>query len=121
MTYTNKGNSAYLNNHILTASPKKLIEILYEAGIKHCKIAIYQAEKENLQSVNENLIKVQDIILELKFSVQPVSDSDVPDQLIALYDFMYSQILQANAEKDVEKIATVQKMLEELLETWTSL
>ena len=79
------------------------------------------AEKENLQSVNENNKKVQDIILELKFSVQPVSDSDVPDQLIALYDFMYSQILQANAEKDVEKIATVQKMLEELLETWTSL
>lgn len=120
-TYANKGNSAYLNNQILTASPKKLIELLYEAGIKHCKIAHYHIEQGNLQEVNEQLIKVQNIVLELKFSVQPIAESDIPDQLVSLYDFMYSQLLQANADKDKERVALVQKMLAELLETWNAL
>lgn len=121
MTYTNKGNTAYLNNQILTSSPKKLIEILYEAAIKHSKIAIYHIEKGNLQEVNTHLIKVQNIVLELKYSVQSVSDSDIPGQLISLYDFMYGQLLLANTEKDQERIKLVKKMLEELLETWASL
>lgn len=121
MTYTKKGNSAYLNNQILTASPKKLIEILYEAGIKHSKIALYHLEQGNLQEVNVHLIKVQNIVLELKFAVQPMEDSDISDQLISLYDFMYGQLLLANTEKNKERIEVVQKMLEELLETWESL
>ena len=121
MTYTNKGNTAYLNNQILTASPKKLIEILYEAGIKHCKIAIHHIEQEHLAEVNTQLIRVQDIILELKFSVQPIPESDIPGQLISLYDFMYAQLLQANTDKDKERVELVQKMLEELLETWGAL
>lgn len=120
MTYT-KGNSAYLNNQILTASPKKLIEILFEAGIKHCKIAIYHIEQENLQQVNEQLIKVQNIVLELKYSVHPSDDSDISDQLISLYDFMYGQLLLANTEKNKERVELVKKMLEELLETWEAI
>ena len=120
MTYT-KGNSAYLNNQILTASPKKLIEILFEAGIKHSKIAIYHIEQGNLQQVNEQLIKVQNIVLELKYAVQPSEDSDISGQLISLYDFMYGQLLLANTEKDKERVETVQKMLEELLETWEAI
>ncbi|MEG0285261.1 MULTISPECIES: flagellar export chaperone FliS [Vagococcus] len=121
MTYTNKGNTAYLNNQVLSASPKKLIEILFEAGIKHSKMAIYQLEQGNLQEVNTQLVKVQNIILELKYSVQPMDDSDIPDQLISLYDFMYGKLLQANVEKEKESIVLVQKMLEELLETWAQL
>lgn len=121
MTYTNKGNAAYLHNQVLTASPKKLIEILYEAGIKHSKIALYHLEKGNFEEVNVQLLKVQDIILELKFSVQPIPDSQIPNQLISLYDFMYTQLLKANLEKDEESIKVVQKMLEELLETWMSI
>ncbi len=121
MTYNNKGNSAYVNNQILTASPKKLIEILYEAGIKHSKIAIHHLDNGNLQEINTQLLKVQDIVLELKYAVAPTTESDVPDQLISLYDFMYNQLLLANTEKNKERVELVKKMLEELLETWVAL
>lgn len=120
MTYS-KGDTAYLNNQILTASPKKLIEILYQAGIKHLKIASYQLEQNNMEEVNNQLIKVQDIVLELKVSVRPTDDSDIDTQLNELYDFMFNQLIKANLDKDKERIELVQSMLVELLETWKSL
>lgn len=120
MTYS-KGDTAYLNNQILTASPKKLIEILYQAGIKHLKIASYQLEQNNMEEVNNQLIKVQDIVLELKVSVRPTDDSDIDNQLNELYDFMFNQLIKANLDKDKERIELVQNMLVELLETWKSL
>ncbi|MEG0731044.1 MAG: flagellar export chaperone FliS [Vagococcus sp.] len=120
MSY-NKGNTAYLNNQILTASPKRLIEMLFEAGIKHLKVGIYHLEKQNHEQSNAHLIKVQEIILELKMSIQQIPGSDISHQLNDLYDFMYNQLIQANINKDKEKLEMVQHMLEELVDTWRSL
>lgn len=120
MSYS-KGNSAYLNNQILTASPKRLIELLFEAGIKHLKIGIFNLDKDNNEQSNAHLIKVQEIVLELKMSIQEIPGSDISNQLNDLYDFIYTQLIQGNINKDKEKLEMVQKMLEELLETWRSL
>lgn len=120
MTYK-KGNTAYLNNQVLTASPKRLIEMLFEAGIKHLKVANYHIDQKNLEESNAQLIKVQDIIMELKISIHQIPGSDVSNQLNDLYDFMFNQLIQANLNKDKEKVELVQGMLEELLETWQAL
>lgn len=117
MTY-NKSNTAYLHNQIFTASPKKLIEILIEAAVKHLKLANHYIDKKDLQEVNKQLIKSQEIIMELKLSINPNIQGDIPIQLSKMYDFMFNQLIQANLLKDKEKILLVKEMLEELLETW---
>jgi flagellar protein FliS len=120
MTYS-KSNTAYLHNQILTASPKKLIEILIESAIKHLKLANHYIDKKDIQEVNKQLIKAQEIVMELKLSINPDVQGDVPVQLSKMYDFMFNQLIQANLSKDKEKILLVQQMLEELLETWVQL
>lgn len=120
MTYS-RSNAAYVNNQILTASPKKLIEILIEAAIKQLKLANHFIDEAKYEEVNKQLIKAQDIIMELKVSVDTTVQGDIPHQLNKMYDFMFNQLIQANINKDKERILLVLEMLEELLETWVKL
>ncbi|MGO2083592.1 flagellar export chaperone FliS [Vagococcus sp.] len=120
MSYKQATN-AYKNNQVLTASPKKIIDLLLEGAIKQIKLGIHFMEDKNFEAVNEHLIKAQDIILELKLSVDTTVEGEIPDQLIAMYEFMFSRLVQANMEKDVERLELVVTMLEDFRETWNEL
>ena len=120
VTYRN-GNDVYRNNQILTASPKRLIELLIEGAIKNIKIAELALPKKDYETVNRQLVKAQDIVLELKQAVNPTVDPALGEQLITMYEFMFEKLVQANLTKDPETLALVRKMLEELAETWGQL
>ncbi|WP_077276687.1 flagellar export chaperone FliS [Vagococcus penaei] len=98
-----------------------MIDLLYEGAIKQLKLAELALDKKEFEQVNTHLIKAEDIILELKLSVNPAVEGEVPNQLIELYDFMFSRLVTANIEKNLELIQLVRGMIEELRETWAQL
>lgn len=116
-----KGVNAYKNSQILTASPKKIIDLLLEGAVKQIKLAQLALEQDNFEAVNIHLIKAQDIILELKLSVDTTVEGDIPNQLIEMYEFMFSRLVTANMEKDLELMELVIQMLEDFRETWQQL
>ena len=111
----------YLKNQVMSASPNKLIEMLMEAGIKNIRLGILALETKQVVKAGEYLIKAQDIVSELRYSVNSEIDSEIPDQLIQLYDFMYNQLVIGNVDQDVQVLQGVQEMLSDLLETWKTL
>ncbi|MBP1042003.1 flagellar export chaperone FliS [Vagococcus sp. BWB3-3] len=115
------GNDIYKNNQILTASPKRLIELLYEGAIKNLKIAELLLEKNEFNGVNTHIMKAEDIILELKQSINSEVEGDIPQQLNDMYDFMFGRLVEGNLEKNRKTIQLVRSMLEELKETWASI
>ena len=56
----------YQNNSIQTATPAELTLMLYDGAIKFCNIALLGLDDNNIEKVNINLIKAQNIIT-LKF------------------------------------------------------
>lgn len=111
----------YKNNQILTASPKRLIELLYEGAIKNIKLADLALDTVDFESVNRYSTKAQSIILELKNALNPTAGGEITEQLNQIYDFMFERLVSANIEKQPEKFELVRKMLEELKTTWNEL
>nr|WP_054756436.1 flagellar export chaperone FliS [Liquorilactobacillus satsumensis] len=118
MGYQEVSNS-YLKNQVMSASPHKLIVLLYEGGaIKNLKRAELSLTNQNALQAHQQLVKAQDIISELRSALNEKIDSKLPQELGQLYDFMERQLVRANVNKDKDLIAPVIKMLEELLDAW---
>ena len=56
----NNPYAQYKNTQIQTATPGQLILLLYEGGIKFCKLAKLSIEEKNIMNANNYIIKIQD-------------------------------------------------------------
>ena len=112
----NNAASAYNDSKVLTATPAELTLMLYEGAIKFCNIAIMAIEKNDMQKANLNIIKAENIILELRSTLDmkyPVSK-----QLDSIYDYINRSLIEANIKKDKDKIEEVLGLIRELRDTW---
>lgn len=108
----------YKNTQIQTATPGQLILLLYEGGIKFCKLAKVSIEENNIMNANNYIIKAQDIVSELMNSLDMKSGIDIANNLYSLYDYMLTKLIDANLKKNIDDLEEVQKLLEELRDSW---
>lgn len=120
MNYQN-AQSNYLANQILSASPNRLIELLFEAAIKQTKLAEIAIGKQDVLAAHTHLIKAQEIVSELQQSLNSEVSVELTENLGALYEFIYQKLVTANINKESKSIQEAQKILMELLETWQTL
>lgn len=110
----------YQNNQVNTASQEKLLLMLYDGGLKFLRLSILALEEKNFEKTNEYLKKTQNIINELMVTLN-FDTGEIAQNLYSLYDFMNHELIQANIQKDIEKIKTVQSMMEELRNTFAQI
>ncbi|AUJ33016.1 MAG: flagellar export chaperone FliS [Liquorilactobacillus nagelii] len=114
-------NNSYLKNQVMGASPIKLVVMLYEGAIRSMKMAKVAIEKQDVVQAHTQLVKAQNIIAELKSSVNTDVDVTISQNLINLYDFCNEQLLQANLNKDNSLIDNAINTMSELLDSWKQL
>ncbi|KRL42108.1 flagellar export chaperone FliS [Liquorilactobacillus nagelii] len=114
-------NNSYLKNQVMGASPIKLVVMLYEGAIRSMKMAKVAIDKQNVVQAHTQLVKAQNIIAELKNSVNTDVDVTISQNLINLYDFCNEQLLQANLNKDNSLIDNAINTMSELLDSWKQL
>ena len=108
----------YLINQVMSASPNKLIEMLIEGAIKSIKKAEMAIEDKKIEAANNEIVHAQDIVDELKFSVNKEIEGDIPQQLISTYDVVEQELIQANIHKDKNHLEIAVTILNELLDAW---
>lgn len=106
----------YQVNSIMSASPERLLIMLFDGALKFLRLARVSIEKKDIEGANYNLCKVQDIILELKQSLN--MEIELSEDLAKLYDFIYNQLMEANIKKDTSLLEPLESMLTDLKETW---
>lgn len=111
-------NNEYKNNQVMTAPKKKLLIMLFDGAIKNLKLAELALNNKEIEKVNTNLIKTQDIIAELMYTLNFEVGGDIAKNLYQLYDYMYNKLVRANIDKDIDGIIEVKKFMEELRDTW---
>lgn len=109
-------NEAYLVQRVMSAKPQELTLMLYEAMVRFIKLSKYHLEKDDIESTSQNLIKAQNILDELKLSLN--KDYEVSNELEVLYDFVYGELLEANISKKLKPIENALEISSELCETW---
>lgn len=108
--------NAYQRNAIMTASPAELTLMLYEGAIKFCNIGIMAIENKEIEKANTNLKKAQNIISELRASL----DRKYPvwEDFERVYDYIYRRLVEGNMKKDTEIVEDALKYIREMRDTW---
>lgn len=107
---------SYQSNAVTTASPGELTLMLYNGCIKFIKLAKKAIEEKNISEKNTNLIKAQNIIQELMVTIN--MDYEVSKNILAMYDYMKSRLVEANISNDPEILDEVQGYVTEFRDTW---
>ncbi len=109
---------AYQITRIRTASREQLLFITYDIAIRFCLTAENFLAKSELEEAHNSLVKAQNAVRELAVSLNPEIGGEVAKNLMGLYDFMHRSLIEANVEKNSDKVQMVRSMLEELRDTW---
>lgn len=106
----------YQNNAVTTSSPQELTLMLYNGCIKFIRLSSMAMEKGNMEAKNTNIIKAQNILYELRSSLN--MEMELSQTMDALYDYMISQLVTANIQNDASILKEVENLAEEFRNTW---
>lgn len=114
MTY--QALNKYKQNTVTTATPEELTLMLYDGAIKFMNIGKYSIENKDIERTNSSLIRAQDIINELNYSLN--MDYDISKEMRDLYDFILARLVDANIAKDIVAIEEALEIVYEMRDTW---
>ncbi|OFI06504.1 flagellar protein FliS [Clostridium acetireducens DSM 10703] len=113
-----KGYNAYQKNSVNFASKEQLLLMLVEGAVKFSKIAKNALEEKDNKKAHENLVKTQNIFYELMVTLDVNKGGEWAENLMRIYDFIISQLVQANVKKDVKILNETIPLIEDIRDTW---
>ena len=120
MTYANAA-ATYRKNSILTASPEKLVQLLYEGAVRHLErshSALRETSITHTAEVGVSLSKAIGIVGELRSCLDHEAGGEIAVNLDRLYEFSLDQMSDANISRKPEHIETTLQVLRTLKEGW---
>ena len=114
----NLGVKDYKSMQILSARPEKLILMLYDGAIRFIQQGIKSIEQNKIEQAHQNLVKTQNILVELMGSLNFEKGGELSVNLFRIYEFMHYTIVQANVKKDIEPLTKVSEQLKRLRDSW---
>ncbi|MEB1806639.1 MAG: flagellar export chaperone FliS [Bacillaceae bacterium] len=108
--------ATYKQKAMNTTSPGELTLMLYNGCLKFIKRAEQAIENKNIEGQNLNLIKAQDIIRELMVTLK--TDSEVGQNMLRVYDFILSRLVDANVNGDLKALKEAEEFVTEFRDTW---
>jgi len=112
------GYTSYRTISTETASPGALLLQLYQAAIRNAGQAQIAIGKHDVAEAHARIMRMQEIVAELRRTLDFEQGGEIATRLAALYDYMQGRLIQANIQKDVTPLAEVQGLLRQLLAAW---
>lgn len=107
------GYQIYQQNQNSTMSKGQLLIACFDGMIRFLNEAIYGIENHDLVLTHNKIVRVQEILGELQACIDPI-DLELTANLEMIYEYCYSQLIEANIKKDIQTIDEVKKLLTEL-------
>ena len=103
----NKYIKQYQASNINTATPEKLMILLFDGAIQFLQKAKVAITENNYKERSANIDGARKIIRELMRTIDLENGNDVSKQLFKLYNRMVMNLIKANIQKNCEKIDEV--------------
>ncbi|WP_308285333.1 flagellar export chaperone FliS [Actinoplanes hulinensis] len=107
----------YLQDSINTASPAKLLMMLYDRlvlDLMHGEEALRGGDRE---AANNRIGHAQEIVLELHASLKMDAWDGAPG-LANLYGYLLTELIGANVKQDADRVVGCRKLVEPLRDAW---
>ena len=103
----NKYIKQYQTSNITTATPEKLMVLLFDGAIQFLHKAKAAIAEKNYKERAENIDNARKIIREFMRTIDLENGNDVSKQLFKLYNRMAMNLIKANVQKNASKIDEV--------------
>ena len=97
----------YQTNNINTATPEKLMIMLFDGAIQFLQKAKIAIAEKNVQERSQNIDGARKIIRELMRTIDLENGNDVSKGLFRLYNRMSMNLIKANVQRNSDKIDEV--------------
>jgi len=118
MTVPNRpARERYLADSIATASPAKLLTMLYDRLVLDLNRGEEALRTSDRNAASQHLIHAQDIVLELRTSLNMDAWAGA-DRLAQIYTFLLTELVGANINGDGDRVASCRGLVEPLRDAW---
>lgn len=107
----------YTRDAVLSASPARLLTMLYDRLLLDLRRAEVAQESADWQAASDNLLHAQDIIAELSATLKP-GVWDGAEGLRGIYEYVRVALVNANIHRDPERTREAIALLEPLQQSW---
>ena len=90
--------------------------MLYNGAIKFCNIAIEAIKEKNIQKAHDNIVKVENIIDELRATLN--KKYAIALEMDELYAYIYQLLVEGNFKKDIQKIEDACMLIRNYRDAW---
>lgn len=115
------GTNRYLETAVETASPVRLVVMLYDGAIRFLNEAKQAIQNRDFETQNLKFQRAQRILAELISCLDFDKGGEVAENLFRLYTYMYNQLVEANLQDSIERTEHVIHLLSELREAWDTI
>jgi len=118
---TKKNNpalSAYRKTDIMTANKETILLMMYAGALRFLKQGIEAAENNNIEEKARMVGKTQEIITELRSTLNFEAGGELANQLEALYIFIGQRLAHGLVEGKTEYLREALKLLNTLNDAW---
>lgn len=109
--------ATYLQASVETASPARLLVMLYDRLALDCRRAVAAQESGDHDAARTQLLHAQDIVAELQSSLRPDLWDGGP-ALNSLYAHLLVQLVRANVDRDVVTTRHCLDLVDGLADAW---
>lgn len=114
--YTSNPYNIYKQNSVNMASSQQLLLMLLDGAVKYTKIARMAILNKDIARAHKELVRVQDIFLELMITMD--KNTKYMEDLYNIYDFIKNELVKANIKKDITIIDNTLSLIEEIRDMW---
>lgn len=124
--HPSKLSQSYQALAVQTASPGKLVLMLFDGALKFIEASKqgFESPPENLKRhewIHNNLSKVTNILLELQCSLNLEKGGTLAQTLYDLYGYMVEQLNKANIQKNLNLVLEVERLLKPIRDSWSEM
>jgi flagellar protein FliS len=123
MTYA-QAAATYQRNAVLTASPEKLVKLLYDGAIKHLeksRLGLADTKTARSPEVGQSLSRAMGILGELRASLDHAAGGQIAQDLDRLYEFSLDPLSQANLTRTPTGVVNTLQVMRTLQEGWNGI
>lgn len=107
----------YLQDSINTASPAKLLLMLYDRLVLDLMQGEDALRAADRPQANDKLTHAQEIVMELRVSLDVDAWSGAPG-LANLYGYLLAELIGANIARDPDRVTVCRGLVESLRDAW---
>jgi flagellar protein FliS len=113
----NNARNAYLGSMVTTASPSRLLVLLYDRLVLDLQRAVEAQVAGEHALAAPQLLHAQEIVLELQTSLNHDAWSGA-GQLSAIYSWVHRELIRANVQRDVAVTRSCLELVQPLADAW---